>query len=69
MYNAYVAYCLAENVKPIGNTPFSKLMMYNDFEKRTDTHHKTYWKNCSLIDEVSDGEEETEETEDVEVDM
>jgi P4 family phage/plasmid primase-like protien len=62
VYNAYVSYCLVENVKPIGNTPFSKLMMYNDFEKRTDTHHKTYWKNCSLIDEVSEGEEETEET-------
>ena len=69
MYNAYVSYCLVENVKPIGNTPFSKLMMYNDFEKRTDRSHRAFWKNCSLIDEVSDGEEETEETEDIEVDM
>ena len=51
MYNAYVAYCReqGEDSKIIGNTPFSKLMEYNDFEKRTGNANKVYWKNCSLM--------------------
>ena len=53
MYNGYFVYCKAqgEECKPISNIAFSKLMEYNDYEKRTGTGNKVFWKNCSLVEE------------------
>ena len=48
VYSAYVGFCVAEGSRPIPNISFSKLMQYNDFEKRTDRTHRAYWKNCSF---------------------
>jgi len=62
MYSAYVAFCLEEDSKPVSNIAFSKLMQYNDFEKRTDRSQRAYWKNCSLIDKQSEKVEKAEET-------
>ena len=48
MYNAYVQYCTEGSIKPVSNTRFYKLMVFNDFEKVIRTGNKHYYLNCSV---------------------
>ena len=59
MYNAYIRFCLDRNIKPLSNIAFSKLMVYNDFEKKSDTTHKTYWLGCGFIQTQVNDEADT----------